>query len=142
METAKEKTRAIREANKYERDSDDKFRLAQIDMDKAARATAEGRFGRGQELEQKASQNYLAAQLEKYKADMSYAATMGYVDRVVAKGLVDAAAERVKGLQLNEQFRKLPMQDQQRIINNILQQAVPGIGGLQTNRPPIQNVPG
>jgi len=67
---------------------------------------------------------------------------MGYVDRVVAKGLVDAAAERVKGLQLNEQFRKLPMQDQQRIINNILQQAVPGIGGLQTNRPPIQNVPG
>lgn len=142
LETASQKTKAIKEANKYERDSDDKFRLAQIDMDKAARATAEGRFGRGQELEQKASQNYLAAQLEKYKADMSYAATMGYVDRVVAKGLVDAAAERVKGLQLNEQFRKLPMQDQQRIINNILQQAVPGIGGLQTNRPPIQNVPG
>jgi hypothetical protein len=142
LETASQKTKAIKEANKYERDSDDKFRLAQIDMDKAARATAEGRFAKGQELEQKASQNYLAAQLEKYKADMSYAATMGYVDRVVAKGLVDAAAERVKGLQLNEQFRKLPMQDQQRIINNILQQAVPGIGGLQTNRPPIQNVPG
>jgi hypothetical protein len=141
METAKEKTRAIREATKYERDANDKFRLAQIDMDKADRATAEGRFGKGQELEQKASQNYLAAQLEKYKADTSYAATMGYVDRVVAKGMIDAATERIKALQLNTEFRNLPMQDQQRIVNSILQQAVPGIGGIQANRPPIQNVP-
>ena len=141
METAKEKTRAIREATKYERDANDKFRLAQIDMDKADRATAEGRFGKGQELEQKASQNYLAAQLEKYKADTSYAATMGYVDRVVAKGMIDAATERIKSLQLNTEFRNLPMQDQQRIINSILQQSVPGIGGIQANRPPIQNVP-
>ena len=142
LETASQKSKALKEATKYERDANDKFRLAQIDMDKSDRATSEGRFAKGQELEQKASQNYLAAQLEKYKADMSYAATMGYVDRVVAKGLVDAASERVKALQLNEQFRKLPMQDQQRIINNILQQAVPGIGGIQANRPPIQNVPG
>jgi hypothetical protein len=142
METAKEKNKAMREATKYERDANDKFRLAQIDMDKADRATAEGRFGKGQELEAKASQNYLAAQLEKYKADTSYAATMGYVDRVVAKGLVDAATERIKALQLNTEFRNLPMTDQQRIVNSILQQAVPGIGGIQTNRPPIQNVPG
>ena len=142
LETAAQKSKAFKEATKFERDAGDKFRQAQIDMDKSDRATAEGRFAKGQELEQKASQNYLAASLEKYKADMSYAATMGYVDRVVAKGLVDAASERVKALQLNEQFRKLPMQDQQRIINNILQQAVPGIGGIQANRPPIQNVPG
>jgi len=141
METAKEKTRAIREATKYERDANDKYRLAQLDMDKADRATAEGRFAKGQELEQKASQNYLAAQLEKYKADTSYAATMGYVDRVVAKGMIDAATERIKALQLNTEFRNLPMQDQQRIVNSILQQAVPGIGGIQANRPPIQNVP-
>lgn len=142
LETAAQKSKAMKEATKYERDANDKFRLAQIDMDKADRATAEGRFGKGQELEQKASQNYLAAQLEKYKADTSYAATMGYVDRVVAKGLVDAATERIKALQLNTEFRNLPMQDQQRIVNSILQQAVPGIGGIQTNRPPIQNVPG
>jgi hypothetical protein len=141
METAKEKTRAVREATKYERDANDKYRLAQLDMDKADRATAEGRFAKGQELEQKASQNYLAAQLEKYKADTSYAATMGYVDRVVAKGMIDAATERVKTLQLNPEFRNLPMADQQRIVNSILQQAVPGIGGIQANRPPIQNVP-
>jgi hypothetical protein len=142
LETAAQKSKAMKEATKYERDANDKFRLAQIDMDKADRATAEGRFGKGQELEAKASQNYLAAQLEKYKADTSYAATMGYVDRVVAKGLVDAATERIKALQLNTEFRNLPMQDQQRIVNSILQQAVPGIGGIQTNRPPIQNVPG
>lgn len=142
LETAAQKSKAMKEATKYERDANDKFRLAQIDMDKADRATAEGRFGKGQELEQKASTNFLNAQLEKYKADTSYAATMGYVDRVVAKGMIDAATERVKALQLNTEFRNLPMQDQQRIINSILQQAVPGIGGLQTNRPPIQNVPG
>ena len=141
LETAAQKSKAMKEATKYERDANDKFRLAQIDMDKADRATAEGRFGKGQELEQKASTNFLNAQLEKYKADTSYAATMGYVDRVVAKGMVDAATERVKALQLNTEFRNLPMQDQQRIVNSILQQAVPGIGGLQTNRPPIQNVP-
>lgn len=141
LETASQKTKAMREATKYERDANDKFRLAQIDMDKADRATAEGRFAKGQELEQKASQNYLAAQLEKYKADTSYAATMGYVDRVVAKGMIDAATERIKALQLNTEFRNLPMQDQQRIVNSILQQAVPGIGGIQANRPPIQNVP-
>jgi hypothetical protein len=142
LETASQKSKALKEATKYERDANDKFRLAQIDMDKSDRATSEGRFAKGQELEQKASQNYLAAQLEKYKADMSYAAyTMG-VDRVVAKGMIDAATERVKALQLNPEFRKLPMQDQQRIINTILQQATPGIGGIQANRPPIQNVPG
>ena len=142
LETAAQKSKAMKEATKYERDANDKFRLAQIDMDKADRATAEGRFAKGQELEQKASTNFLNAQLEKYKADTSYAATMGYVDRVVAKGMIDAATERVKALQLNTEFRNLPMQDQQRIVNSILQQAVPGIGGLQTNRPPIQNVPG
>ena len=142
LETAAQKSKAMKEATKYERDANDKFRLAQLDVDKADRATAEGRFAKGQELEQKASTNFLNAQLEKYKADTSYAATMGYVDRVVAKGMIDAATERVKALQLNTEFRNLPMQDQQRIVNSILQQAVPGIGGLQTNRPPIQNVPG
>jgi hypothetical protein len=142
LETASQKTKAMREATKYERDANDKYRLAQLDMDKADRATAEGRFAKGQELEQKASQNFLAAQLEKYKADTSYAATMGYVDRVVAKGMIDAATERIKALQLNTEFRNLPMTDQQRIVNSILQQATPGIGGIQTNRPPIQNVPG
>ena len=142
LETASQKTKAMREATKYERDANDKFRLAQIDMDKADRATAEGRFGRGQELEAKASQNYLNAQLEKYKSDIYYSVGMNAIDREVAKGMISAAAERVKSLQLNEQFRKLPMTDQQRIINSILQQATPGIGGIQTNRPPIQNVPG
>lgn len=142
LETASQKSKAMREATRFERDAEDKFRLAQIDMDKASRAAAEGRFAKGQELEQKASQNFLAASLEKYKADTSYAATMGYVDRVVAKGMIEAATERVKALQLNPEFRKLPMQDQQRLINTILQQATPGIGGIQVNRPPIQNVPG
>ena len=55
--------------------------------------------------------------------------------------MIDAATERIKSLQLNTEFRNLPMQDQQRIINSILQQSVPGIGGIQANRPPIQNVP-
>jgi hypothetical protein len=142
LETASQKSKALKEATKFERDAEDKFRLAQLDMDKADRATSEGRYGRGQELEAKASQNYLTAQLEKYKSDIYYSVGMNAIDREVAKGMISAAAERVKSLQLNEQFRKLPMTDQQRIINSILQQATPGIGGIQTNRPPIQNVPG
>jgi hypothetical protein len=77
--------------------------------------------------------------LEKYKADVSYAATMGYVDRILAKGLVDAATERVKGLQLNPDFRKLPPETQQRMIESILRGAV-NQGGSQ--RPQIIDVPG
>jgi hypothetical protein len=142
LETASQKTKAIKEANKYERDSDDKFRLAQIDMDKAARATAEGRFAKGQELEQKATQNYLAGSIQLYSAQLQAQAHLLGMDKVVASEMLKGAREQAKTLQLNEQFRKLPIQDQQRLIQSIMQQAIPGISGIQTNRPPIQNVPG
>jgi hypothetical protein len=142
LETASQKTKAIKEANKYERDSDDKFRLAQIDMDKAARATAEGRFAKGQELEQKATQNYLAGSIQLYSAQLQAQAHLLGMDKIVASEMLKGARERAKTLQLNEQFRKLPIQDQERLIQSIMQQAIPGISGIQTNRPPIQNVPG
>jgi hypothetical protein len=141
LQTAAEKSKALKEATKFERDANDKFRLAQIDMDKADRAISEGRYGRGQELEQKAAQNYLAGSIQIYSAQLKSQAHLLGVDKVVASEMLKEARERAKGLQLNEQFRKLPIQDQQRLIQSIMQQAIPGIGGLQTNRPLIQNVP-
>jgi len=130
---------SIKEANKSEREAADKYKLAQLDLDKAYRAEELGKFDKAAALRSDSMKTYVQASLEKYKADVSYAATMGYVDRIVAKGLVDAATERVKGLQLDPEFRKLDPQAQQRMIDSILQGAV-GQGGSQ--RPKIIDVPG
>jgi len=130
---------SIKEANKAEREAADKYKLAQLDLDKAYRAEELGKFDKAAALRSDSMKTYVQASLEKYKADVSYAATMGYVDRIVAKGLVDAATERVKGLQLNPDFRKLPPETQQRMIDSILRGAI-GQGGAQ--RPQIIDVPG
>jgi len=139
MGAAQAQKASIKEATKAERDAADKFKLAQLDLDKSYRAEELGKFDKAASLRSDSMKTYVQASIEKYKADVSYAATMGYVDRVVAKGLVDAASERVKALQNNTEFRKLPIPEQQRIINSILQGAV-GQGGSQ--RPKIVDVPG
>jgi hypothetical protein len=133
------KSSAIKEANKAERESADKFKLAQLDLDKAIRAEELGKFDKAASLRADSMKIYTQAMLDKYKADVSYAATMGYVDRVMAKGMVDAAKEQIAGLQLKKEFRDQPIEVQQRIINSILQGAV-GQGGQQ--RPRITDVPG
>jgi hypothetical protein len=130
---------SIKEADKMARESEDKYKLAGLEMEKAQRAERRGDFDKAVGRKDKAMQLTIQASLEKYKADMSYAATMGYVDRILAKGLVDAATERVKGLQLNPDFRKLPPETQQRMIESILRGAV-NQGGSQ--RPQIIDVPG
>ena len=130
---------SIKEANKAEREAADKYKLAQLDLDKAYRAEELGKFDKAAALRSDSMKTYVQASLEKYKADVSYAATMGYVDRIVAKGLVDAATERVKGLQLNPDFRNLPPETQQRMIDSILRGAI-GQGGAQ--RPRIIDTPG
>jgi hypothetical protein len=139
MKAAAGKTSAIKEANKAERESADKFKLAQLDLDKAIRAEELGKFDKAASLRADSMKTYTQAMLDKYKADVSYAATMGYVDRVMAKGMVDAAKEQIAGLQLKKEFRDQPIEVQQRIINSILQGAV-GQGGQQ--RPRITDVPG
>lgn len=129
----------IKEATKSEREAQDKFKLAQLDLDKAYRAEELGKFDKAASLRADSIKTYADAMLKKYTADTSYAATLGYVDRIVAKGLIDAAGERVKALQLNPEFRKLDIPSQQRIINSILQGAVSPGGGT---RPQIIDVPG
>jgi len=130
---------SIKEANKSEREAADKYKLAQLDLDKAYRAEELGKFDKAAALRSDSMKTYVQASLEKYKADVSYAATMGYVDRIIAKGLVDAATERVKGLQLNPNFKNLPPETQQRMIDSILRGAV-NQGSSQ--RPQILDVPG
>jgi len=130
---------SIKDAIKTERDAQDKFELAQLDLDKAYRAEELGKFDKAASLRDSSMKIYVDAALKKYSADTSYAATLGYVDRIVAKGLIDAAGERVKALQLNPEFRKLDIPTQQRLINSILQGAVNSEGG---GRPRIVDVPG
>lgn len=139
MKAAAGKTSAIKEANKMERESADKYKLAQLDLDKAIRAEELGKFDKAAALRSDSMKTYTQAALEKYKADISYATTMGYVDRVVAKGMVDAARDQINMLQLNPEFRKQPIEVQQRMIQSILSNAV-GQGGQQ--RPKIVDVPG
>jgi hypothetical protein len=139
MSAMQSRKASIKEANKAERETADKFKLAQLDLDKSYRAEELGKFDKAASLRSDSMKTYVQASLDKYKADVSYAATMGYVDRILAKGLVDAATERVKGLQLNPEFRKLPPETQQRMIESILRGAV-NQGGSQ--RPQILDVPG
>ncbi len=63
METAKEKTKAIRQANTAERESQDKFRLAQIDLNKAKRAESLGDYD-------KAMANDVAEWVRKYPVQL------------------------------------------------------------------------
>lgn len=139
MKAAASKTSSIKEADKMERESADKYKLAQLDLDKAIRAEELGKFDKAASLRDSSIKTYTQAALEKYKADVSYATTMGYVDRVVAKGMVDAARDQISALQLNPEFRKQPIDVQQRMIQSILSNAV-GQGGQQ--RPKIVDVPG
>lgn len=122
-----------------ERESADKYKLAQLDLDKAIRAEELGKFDKAAALRSDSIKTYTQAALDKYKSDVSYAATMGYVDRVIAKGMVDAAKEQVSMLQMNPEFRKQPIEVQQRMIQSILSNAA-GQGGQQ--RPKIVDVPG
>ena len=139
MKAAASKTSSIKEADKMERESADKYKLAQLDLDKAIRAEELGKFDKAASLRDSSIKTYTQAALEKYKSDVSYAATMGYVDRVVAKGMVDAARDQINMLQLNSEFRKQPIDVQQRMIQSILSNAA-GQGGQQ--RPKIVDVPG
>lgn len=139
MKAAANKTSAIKEADKMERESADKYKLAQLDLDKAIRAEELGKFDKAAALRSDSIKTYTQAALDKYKSDVSYAATMGYVDRVIAKGMVDAAKEQVSMLQMNPEFRKQPIEVQQRMIQSILSNAA-GQGGQQ--RPKIVDVPG
>ena len=130
---------AIREATRSERDTADKFQIAKLDLDKAYRAEEMGKFDKAASLRADSMKTYIQASLDKYKSDVSFAATMGYVDRIFAKGLVDAATEQVKGLQLNPQFRELDPQVQQRMIQSILSNAINQKG---SQRPTIIDQPG
>ena len=139
MKAAASKTSSIKEADKMERESADKYKLAQLDLDKAIRAEELGKFDKAASLRSDSMKTYTQAALDKYKSDVYYAATMGYVDREIAKGMVNAARDQIGALQLNPEFRKQPIDVQQRMIQSILSNAA-GQGGQQ--RPKIVDVPG
>ena len=144
METAKEKTRAIRQADTAERESQDKFRLAQIDLNKAKRAESLGDYDKARALSLDSIKTYATAVLEKYKSDAYVAASTGAYDRMLVGKQYDLAEKSLDKLYMSTEFNNASPEMKQEMIRVRVQsifQIRPGIGGLQTNRPPIQNIP-
>jgi len=144
METAKEKTKAIRQADTAERESQDKFRLAQIDLNKAKRAESLGDYDKARSLSLDSIKTYATAVLDKYKSDAYVAASTGAYDRMLVGKQYDLAEKALDKLYMSTQFNNASPEMKQEMIRVRVQsifQIRPGIGGLQTNRPPIQNVP-
>ena len=144
METAKEKTKAIRQADTAERESQDKFRLAQIDLNKAKRAESLGDYDKARSLSLDSIKTYATAVLDKYKSDAYVAASTGAYDRMLVGKQYDLAEKSLNDLYITPAFKSASPEMKQEMIRVRVQsifQIRPGIGGLQTNRPPIQNVP-
>ena len=145
METAKEKTRAIRQADTAERESQDKFRLAQIDLNKAKRAESLGDYDKARALSLDSIKTYATAVLDKYKSDAYVTASTGAYDRMLVGKQYDLAEKALDKLYMSSEFNNASPEMKQEMIRVRVQsifQIRPGIGGLQTNRLPIQNVPG
>jgi len=107
LETAAQKSKSLKEATKFERDAEDKLRQAEIDMAKSTRAAAEGRFGRGQELESKALQNYLTASVQKYVAELGANAQLIGITKLTIQEALKSANEQIKLELINPDFKAL-----------------------------------
>ena len=139
MGAAQAQKAAIKEANKMEREAADKFKLAQLDLDKSYRAEELGKFDKAASLRSENMKIYVQASLEKYKADIYREVGMGHIARQTANNRIEAAEKLMKQLQLNPDFKKLDPQTQQRMIQSYLNSAA-NQGGSQ--RPKILDVPG
>jgi hypothetical protein len=144
LQTAAEKSKAIKQANVAERESQDKFRLAQIDLNKAKRAESLGNYDKARSLSLDSIKTYATAVLDKYKSDAYVTASTGAYDRMLVGKQYDLAKEALDKLYMSTQFNNASPEMKQEMIRVRVQsifQIRPGIGGLQTNRLPIQNVP-
>jgi hypothetical protein len=139
MGAAQAQKAAIKEATKSEREAADKFKLAQLDLDKSYRAEELGKFDKAAALRSDGIKTYIQASLEKYKSDVYAAVNNNYISRIAAKGLIEAAGERIKRLENNPQFKNLPLESQQRLIQSIMSGA---INQGSSQRPKILDVPG
>jgi hypothetical protein len=144
LQTAAEKSKAIKQANVAERESQDKFRLAQIDLNKAKRAESLGNYDKARSLSLDSIKTYATAVLDKYKSDAYVTASTGAYDRMLVGKQYDLSKEALDRLYMSTQFNNASPEMKEEMIRVRVQsmfQIRPGIGGLQTNRPPIQNVP-
>jgi hypothetical protein len=144
LQTAAEKSKAIKQANVAERESQDKFRLAQIDLNKAKRAESLGNYDKARSLSLDSIKTYATAVLDKYKSDAYVTASTGAYDRMLVGKQYDLAEKSLNDLYITPAFKSASPEMKQEMIRVRVQsifQIRPGIGGLQTNRLPIQNVP-
>ena len=145
LETAAQKSKAIRQADTAERESQDKFRLAQIDLNKSKRAESLGDYDKARALSLDSIKTYATAVLDKYKSDAYVTASTGAYDRMLVGKQYDLAEKSLNDLYITPAFKSASPEMKQEMIRVRVQsifQIRPGIGGLQTNRLPIQNVPG
>lgn len=140
---------SMKEATKLERDADDKFKLAQIDLDKAETAKAEGRIGRGMQLENEGMKTYVDAAIRKYTADMTHATYMNYADRAAVQEGIKGISAEIQLMRMDPKFKDLSVEQQKAYIDAVVRDRMSslrssvagGINSLGNRNYTIQQTP-
>ena len=138
---------AIKEANKMERDSADKFKLAGLEMEKAQRAEALGNYEKATGRQDKAMQLYADGAIKKYAADMQFHTYMQYGDKAAVTEGIKTIGKELEMLRMQPEFKKLNPEQQQAYIDRLVRDRMNALrsavgGGTVASRPKITNVPG
>lgn len=138
---------SIKEANKMERESEDKYKLAGLEMEKAQRAEARGDFDKAIGRKDRATQLFIEGTLKKYTADMQFNTYMQYADKAAVTEGIKSIGKELELLRLTPEFKKLTLDQQQAYISTMVRDRMSAlrsaVGGAPTaSRPKIIDVPG
>jgi len=144
---AQSRQAAIKEANKMQRESEDKYKLAGLEMEKAQRAEALGNYEKATGRQDKAMQLYADGAIKKYAADMQFHTYMQYGDKAAVTEGIKTIGKELELLRMDPNFKKLTPDQQQGYIDRLVRDRMNALrsavgGGTVASRPKITNVPG
>ena len=138
---------SIKEANKMERESEDRYKLAGLEMEKAQRAERKGDYKEATNREDKSLQLFIEGTLKKYTADMQFNTYMQYADKAAVTEGIKTIGKELELLRLTPDFKNLTLDQQQAYIRTMVRDRMDAlrsaVGGTPAaSRPKITNVPG
>jgi len=138
---------SIKEANKMARDSEDKYKLAGLEMERAERAERKGDYKEATNREDKSLQLFIEGTLKKYAADMQFNTYMQYADKAAVTEGIKTIGKELELLSLKPEFKNLTLDQQQAYIRTVVRDRMDAlrsaVGGTPpASRPKITNVPG
>ena len=138
---------SIKEANKMARDSEDKYKLAGLEMERAERAERKGDYKEATNREDRSLQLFIEGTLKKYAADMQFNTYMQYADKAAVTEGIKTIGKELELLSLKPEFKNLTLDQQQAYIRTMVRDRMDAlrsaVGGTPpASRPKITNVPG